>query len=495
MSPTRTIDVKKQRDLSVGQTAHLCVKGITHRLLRSMLTLAVVTLAVAFFMFLLSEGAFISSVGRGVSGEISEQRFSARFLSRVFAKPTSHAMARRLDLALSHEPERLTEYAAVTGWKLERVSRLARLAGQEQVYGRFFEELPVGKRMVLIQKRKGRDIFRHLQDSEQQEAFADAIRPMLDLRLPGEMAGLTQFVEAFPAYERELSDFLAAWGTALAEVKRETDRLKGEDTGSVEAWLSGIDIARLREWRSLLVRAGFVLEQDRLQMLREQLRMAELKQALFDVLSSPDVRDRWRKEFKGKRMSADAKLLKLDDSRVVGILDNAYEREELVAVAKHAAFEKRLASMERRLAGKYEAAAETQTLSGRQLLLLIISFLVCMTGIANAMLMSITERFREIATMKCLGATDRYILIQFMMEAALQGIAGGLVGMLIGFLIALIKNMAAFGAYIFTYWSSGSLALSGLLSVSAGVLLAVLASVYPSWAASRMAPMEAMRVE
>ena len=114
---------------------------------------------------------------------------------------------------------------------------------------------------------------------------------------------------------------------------------------------------------------------------------------------------------------------------------------------------------------------------------------------ANAMLMSITERFREIATMKCLGATDTYILMQFMMEAGMQGFCGGLLGVVIGFAIAAVRGFAAFGSHLAAYWPWADLAASGVVSLLAGVLLAILASVQPSWSASRMAPMEAMRVE
>ena len=118
-----------------------------------------------------------------------------------------------------------------------------------------------------------------------------------------------------------------------------------------------------------------------------------------------------------------------------------------------------------------------------------------MVAIANAMLMSITERYREIATMKCLGATDSYILSQFMMEAALQGFFGGLVGVVLGFAISTARSAIAFGSHLWTYFPAGDVALCALFSLAAGILLAALASIQPSWAASRMAPMEAMRVE
>ena len=118
-----------------------------------------------------------------------------------------------------------------------------------------------------------------------------------------------------------------------------------------------------------------------------------------------------------------------------------------------------------------------------------------MVGIANAMLMSITERFREIATMKCLGATDSFILIQFMMEACFQGVAGGVFGVFVGFILCMAKTTAAYGAYPFYYFPFSGLLICGIVSLFIGIFLAILASLYPSWAASRMAPMEAMRIE
>jgi ABC-type antimicrobial peptide transport system permease subunit len=118
-----------------------------------------------------------------------------------------------------------------------------------------------------------------------------------------------------------------------------------------------------------------------------------------------------------------------------------------------------------------------------------------MVGIANAMLMAITERFREIATMKCLGATDGFILTQFLMESGIQGAFGGAAGMVLGLFLSLLKGGWLYGGHLLWYMPWIGLAVAGALCVLAGLLLATLASVYPSWKASRMAPMEAMRVE
>ena len=134
-------------------------------------------------------------------------------------------------------------------------------------------------------------------------------------------------------------------------------------------------------------------------------------------------------------------------------------------------------------------------MSGSTLFLVIISFVVCMVGITNAMLMAITERFREIATMKCLGATDGFILNQFLIEAAIQGVIGGMLGMLAGLLVTLVKSSLLLGSIVFVYLPALPLLLGAAITVLLGVLLSMLASIYPARAASAMAPMDAMRVE
>ncbi|HIM09210.1 TPA: FtsX-like permease family protein, partial [Candidatus Poribacteria bacterium] len=70
-------------------------------------------------------------------------------------------------------------------------------------------------------------------------------------------------------------------------------------------------------------------------------------------------------------------------------------------------------------------------ISTKQLWLVTMSLIVCVVGIANAMLMSVTERFREIGTMKCLGALDGFIVRLFLLESAFQGFVGALIGALI----------------------------------------------------------------
>ena len=84
-----------------------------------------------------------------------------------------------------------------------------------------------------------------------------------------------------------------------------------------------------------------------------------------------------------------------------------------------------------------EAQARMQEERSKQTWLISLSLLVCVVGIANAMLMSVTERFREIGTMKCLGALDTFIVKLFLLESTFQGFAGTSAGIVIGFLLTL----------------------------------------------------------
>ena len=60
------------------------------------------------------------------------------------------------------------------------------------------------------------------------------------------------------------------------------------------------------------------------------------------------------------------------------------------------------------------------------------ALLVCFVGIMNSMLMSVTERFKEIGTMKCLGALDRFIVTLFFIEAGLMGLIASAAGLVSG---------------------------------------------------------------
>jgi hypothetical protein len=127
--------------------------------------------------------------------------------------------------------------------------------------------------------------------------------------------------------------------------------------------------------------------------------------------------------------------------------------------------------------------------------IIILSLLVCTVGIVNAQLMAVTERFREIGTMKCLGALDSFVLRLFLLEAGMQGFVGSLLGALFGAVAALLVGLARFGFASLAWLPMGGILLAVGASVAVGFVLSLAGVVYPAVVAARMRPVEAMRVQ
>jgi len=134
-------------------------------------------------------------------------------------------------------------------------------------------------------------------------------------------------------------------------------------------------------------------------------------------------------------------------------------------------------------------------ISTKQLWLVTMSLIVCVVGIANAMLMSVTERFREIGTMKCLGALDGFIVRLFLLESAFQGFVGALIGALIGVVASTLIGLRSHGWNIIWDFPLLRILTICLICCVIGMFLAVMGAAFPSWRAAKLPPAEAMRVE
>jgi putative ABC transport system permease protein len=142
--------------------------------------------------------------------------------------------------------------------------------------------------------------------------------------------------------------------------------------------------------------------------------------------------------------------------------------------------------------GPEDVRAETNP---KQRWIVILSILVCVVGIVNAQLMAVTERFREIGTMKCLGALDKFILRLFLLEAGMQGVVGAMAGAIMGGLFSIINGFIRFGSASWTNVSLGDILWSIAFASGVGFLLSLAGVFYPAIIASRMQPVEAMRAE
>jgi len=122
-----------------------------------------------------------------------------------------------------------------------------------------------------------------------------------------------------------------------------------------------------------------------------------------------------------------------------------------------------------------------------------ISLLVGGIGIMNIMLVSVTERTREIGLRKALGARRRDILTQFLTESSLLSMIGGLIGIALGFLIAIIVGRIALasGTPFTPSVSFNSVLMATIFSTAVGLFF----GIYPANRAAALEPVEALRYE
>jgi len=137
--------------------------------------------------------------------------------------------------------------------------------------------------------------------------------------------------------------------------------------------------------------------------------------------------------------------------------------------------------------------AESAAASTRILTILLggiasVSLLVGGIGIMNIMLVSVTERIREIGIRMSIGAREKDILFQFLTEAVVLSLLGGLLGIGLGLLTSqLISHFAGWKTLV----SPGAILLAFLFSASVGIFF----GFYPARKASKLDPIEALRYE
>ena len=133
-------------------------------------------------------------------------------------------------------------------------------------------------------------------------------------------------------------------------------------------------------------------------------------------------------------------------------------------------------------------SSTTDTMTRSLLFVALVSLLVGGVGIMNIMLVSVTERTREIGLRMAVGARPQDILWQFLVEAVVLCLIGGFMGIVLGRGATLILNWTRGWPY-----ETSMTAIIGAVAVSATV--GIIFGYYPAWKASRLDPIEALRYE
>jgi len=132
--------------------------------------------------------------------------------------------------------------------------------------------------------------------------------------------------------------------------------------------------------------------------------------------------------------------------------------------------------------------ATMQTLSLLLGSIAAISLLVGGIGIMNIMLVSVTERTREIGLRKAIGANNKDIMVQFLIESVLMSLIGGITGVILGI-------GASEAMYLIAGWAVRISVSSIFLATAFSCIVGVLFGIWPAHKASQLNPIEALRYE
>jgi putative ABC transport system permease protein len=123
-----------------------------------------------------------------------------------------------------------------------------------------------------------------------------------------------------------------------------------------------------------------------------------------------------------------------------------------------------------------------------------ISLVVGGIGIMNIMLVSVTERTREIGLRKAIGATNKDILTQFLLEAVILTATGGIIGIILGGLLSYIISIILTNVLKLD-WSFVFPWTAAIMGIVVASLVGLVFGIYPASQAAKRSPMEALRYE
>ena len=489
----KPITVKNQVRLGPGRGMSLTLAGMYYRMTRSVITVVIVSLAVAFFSYILCYSVIVQQRALAAFDELKEKRQLGEWISRMNG-PDQEAVV--CDNLIAANRIRTTEYRRFAPCTDEQFAAISR---KMHSYGRFlsyFSRIQPTSRAILLGDADPHRLPEQLGDSASFAVFVKQVGE-LSLKLPLDSA------EALRRFVRDEYPDIRAYAAAVRagnERALETVRAGFGGRSLMDVLLNGgaDAVAVLRE-------AGFHATGPVFKRLTEQAEWDEAEKSIVSLIAVPDVKTAIERKTGIKQADLDLSLL-------LGWITGENRARTVHALFKDVSTDRPAPSPGLLLvvAGNFQRSARLQkiviheeiirnpgmfSLPSKTRWLVVVSFLVCVMGICNTMFMSVTERFTEIATMKCLGAMDGFIMMLFVFESILQGVAGSMAGLALGFSLALARGLSGYGMIFFEDLPWGGIFTVVGASFLMGVVLSAVAAVGPAWMAARLAPMEAMRVE
>jgi len=488
----KTIDVQPQPLLGFARTFRIAMSGVKYRLFRAMVTVAVISVAMAFLMNILAESLIKKTIADTAKDQISSLRRVDRWIARLSIPQTTAEIIEQASRA--NDPAEIENLLKLGSLSAEELTQLRSLSESADMYLAFFNDLDYGRRRVLVGNAESTLIFDRLQDEEIRQAFFGRLAEMKTVRFVSEDDAFSAFLRDWPTL-RALTDRIRT-GQASA-IQTVQQKLNGKTL------MQGMRAAE-GPFGQVIRDAGFVLPPDEATQLAAQVGNVADSTLIEEAMIHPDVRQAiaakrdilpgdvtpsllWR--MLGSREDAEWYINLMNEN---GFNASGWTAAKVNTLASDRAHSVLLKHAER---ATMETGGGLMGIGQRMTWLAFVSMLVCAVGIANAMLMSVTERFREIATLKCLGALDGFIMTVFLIEASILGLVGGVAGTIMGLVIALLRMLGMFKGLLMQAVPIGALITASLLSIIIGILLAAVSAVYPSLRAARLAPMEAMRIE
>jgi len=488
----KPIVAREQVRLGLGRCWQLAVSGMAYRLFRSMVTTSILALAAAFLVHMLGFGLIENETERVAYQKTQYNRRLGQDIFRLAKPDTNRAILQAFEHA---DSARENEYAVWAKLEPSELVEGRSTAQQLSAAVEYFADLATAPKAVIVGDRTAEELFDYLTQRPNFAAFEHHLQQFA-LRPP--LANIQAFRQLLTRERPKLNELV---GRIRAGQEHAIDQLVASvgpaNQALIDQPLEALDRA--------LMAAGFSATGQRLQLLRGFALRSRSQKGIEQMLAQPQVL-----AAVAGRTSLEPKDVNFD--HVANWVDSLGEARWLHAVLRDAGaaalpepeqikqlfddyrYERHLSS----IAGDKPPVkgGGLWGLSPRSQWLIVLSFLVCMVGVANAMLMSVTERFTEIATMKCLGAMDRFVMTMFVLEALIQGAVGGAAGLLLGIILALVRGAFEFGQLLALASGAGSTVLMAMLtSLGATMILAALSAVGPAYVAARLSPMEAMRVE